>query len=855
MPLARDDRLGPYEIAGLIGAGGMGEVYRARDPRLGRDVAIKVLPEEVAEDPARLRRFEREARSIARLDHPNLLAIHDLGHHEGSPYLVCELLEGRTLRERLEAGPIPPQEALALAAQIADGLAAAHSQGIVHRDLKPANVFVTQQDRVKILDFGLAKLVPAGEEDDTELPTATALSQEGMVLGTAHYMAPEQAAGRAVDHRADQFALGVILYEMVAGRRPFEGTTAQETLASILRDDPEPLERAAPRVPVPVRWLVDRCLARDPGGRYEATQDLARDLHTLEARLPELSGAVATPPEAPSRRGSLLGVAAAAVALLVASSALVAFLLGRRATEPSEEVSYRQITYRRGTVTSALFDPSGDSVVYSAAWEGTPGRIHLDRPEAPDPIVVGPAGSRLLSISPRGELLLLNDLFALGPFFTAGELARMPVTGAPRPVAASIAEAVFGPDGDLAALVREAEGQAVLEFPVGTPRLTAEGYIVNLALSPDGRRLAFAETPERGHEWGPILVLDRDGGKRRLEPHAGRGLAWSASGEELWFVVRGEPNRIDAVTPGGERRRVAAFPTEVFLFDVARDGRVLLAAEQRRFEMRGRAAGGQERDLSWLSWSVPFALTDDGETILFNECPGAGPPCSVALRGFGEETPIVLDRNGFGMELSPDGAWALSIPPWSPQELVLIATASEERRRFELERLERATTPAWSPGGDSVYFLGNALGEGDRVYRLDLESGEAMPVTPEGLAFGFFAISPDGARLAARRAVRDIAIYPLEGGEPALLELDQQPTEWSADGRSLYTTTPIGVAPSFLYRVDLSDGSAEPITTLMPPDPAGVVQVSPVRITPDGEAYVYGYLRRLSELFVVEGLQ
>lgn len=832
----------------------MGEVYRARDPRLGRDVAIKVLPDEVAEDPLRLRRFEREARTIARLDHPNLMAIHDLGEHEGVPYLVCELLEGRTLQERLEAGPIPPREALGLAAQIADGLAAAHTQGVAHRDLKPANVFVTSEGRVKVLDFGLAKLVASSEGSQTELPTVTALSEEGMVLGTASYMAPEQAAGREVDHRADQFALGVILYEMLAGRRPFEGTTAQETLASILRDDPEPLEKAAPQVPVPVRWIVERCLARDPEGRYEATRDLARDLHTLEARFPELSGPMAVAEEGRRRRRPRVLVAAAALALMAVAAALATFVAGRTATE-APEISYRQITFRRGTVTSALFDPSGDSVVYSAAWEGEPGRIHLDRPEAPDPIVVGPAGSRLLSISPRGELLLLDDLFALGPFFTAGELARMPVTGAPRRIAGSIAEAVFGPDGDLAALVREAEGQAVLEFPVGTPRLTVRGYILNLALSPDGRRLAFAETPERGHEWGPILVLDRDGGERRLEAHAGRGLAWSASGEELWFVVRGEPNRIDAVTPGGERRRVAAFPTEVFLFDIARDGRVLLAAEQRRFEMRGRAAGGQERDLSWLSWSVPFALTDDGETILFNECPGAGPPCSVALRGFAEEPPIVLDRNGFGMELSPDGAWAISIPPWSPQELVLIATASEERRRFQLERLERATTPAWSPAGDSVYFLGNALGEGDRVYRLDLESGEAMPVTPEGLAFGFFAVSPDGARLAARRAVRDIAIYPLEGGEPALLELDQQPTEWSADGRSLYTTMPIGVAPSFLYRVDLSDGSAEPISTLMPPDPAGVVQVSPVRITPDGEAYVYGYLRRLSELFVVQGLE
>ncbi|KAB2963049.1 MAG: serine/threonine protein kinase, partial [Thermoanaerobaculia bacterium] len=282
-------RLGPYEIVALVGAGGMGEVYRARDTRLGRDVAIKVLPAAVAADPERLRRFEREARSTAALSHPNVLAIHDVGLHEGVPYLVEELLEGESLAERLVRGPLPVPEAVRVGVEIARGLAAAHGKEIVHRDLKPGNVFLTADGTVKLLDFGLAKLVARAASPATiaEATTAAPSTELGVLLGTASYMAPEQARGQAVDPRADVFAFGVVLYEMLAGRRPFQGATTTETLAAILRDEPAQLPGG---VPAPLAAVVATCLAKEPGRRYQRGSELRAALEAVQAGVPPAPG-------------------------------------------------------------------------------------------------------------------------------------------------------------------------------------------------------------------------------------------------------------------------------------------------------------------------------------------------------------------------------------------------------------------------------------------------------------------------------------------------------------------------------------------------------------------------------------
>ena len=294
MSLAAGSRLGPYEVLSPLGAGGMGEVYRARDTRLGREVAVKVLPASFSQDADRLRRFEQEARAASLLNHPNIVAVYDVGSHGGAPYVVQELLEGETLRALLVRDRLSPRRALDYAIGIARGLAAAHEKGIVHRDLKPENVFVTRDGRVKILDFGLAKLSPPIEEG-SGVATVTRQTDPGTLLGTVGYMSPEQAMGRDVDHRSDQFSLGAILYEMSTGARAFAKPTAVETLSAILKDEPPPLERAAPDAPEPLRWIVARCLAKESEQRYAATLDLARDLENLRDRGAGAASAAARP--------------------------------------------------------------------------------------------------------------------------------------------------------------------------------------------------------------------------------------------------------------------------------------------------------------------------------------------------------------------------------------------------------------------------------------------------------------------------------------------------------------------------------------------------------------------------------
>ncbi|HQR67086.1 MAG TPA: serine/threonine-protein kinase, partial [Thermoanaerobaculia bacterium] len=323
MPLAAGTRLGPFEVVAPLGAGGMGEVYRARDERLARDVAVKVLPARVAENAEAAARFAREARAASALNHPNIVVVHDVGRSGDVSWVAMELVEGSSLRQLLSAGRPPLRRALQIAAEVADGLAAAHEKGIVHRDLKPENVMVRPDGRAKILDFGLAKSAPAaaGAEDET-VRANEGTTAAGMVLGTPAYMSPEQASGRPVDFRSDQFSFGSVLYEVVTGRRAFRRDTLPETLAAIVRDEPEPAAEVDPSLPLPVLWVLERCLAKEPSDRYASTRDLARDLAHLAEHLPSISGRSAVAPEALSparRRRSLPALLALAGLVLVAA--------------------------------------------------------------------------------------------------------------------------------------------------------------------------------------------------------------------------------------------------------------------------------------------------------------------------------------------------------------------------------------------------------------------------------------------------------------------------------------------------------------------------------------------------------
>ena len=528
MTLPAGTRLSSYEIVRAIGAGGMGEVYRARDTKLSRDVAIKILLPELAGDGERLARFETEARTASALNHPNIVTIYEIGEADGSSFIAMELVEGKTLRELLADGPISGKRLLSVAAQAADGLAKAHAAGIVHRDLKPENLMVTRDGFVKILDFGLAKLVRRGFVGSRGAENPTVGTQPGTVLGTVGYMSPEQASGEPADFRSDQFSLGSILYEMATGKRAFERSTDAQTLSAIIEAEPEPLAAAAPKAPANLAWITERCLAKDPEDRYGSTKDLARDLAAMRDR----SSVVSTPGvETPAgRRLRVSRAALAAAALAVMGVAVAVFFAGARLQARHDRAApspkRTTLTFRRGYLTGARFAPDGQTIVYSACWDGRRSEIFTTRVGSTESRRLGIENAGILAVSSTGEMAISIGCTLQGnPCL--GTLARAPLAGgAPRELLGGVVSADWSPDGkELAVAV-----QGRIEYPVGKVLYQGEGrgFVSSVRVSPDGNLVAFLDHPRRDGERGILSVVDRTGKKRALTDE------WARLGPILW---------------------------------------------------------------------------------------------------------------------------------------------------------------------------------------------------------------------------------------------------------------------------------------------------------------------------------
>ena len=492
-------RLGAYEILAPLGAGGMGEVYKAHDSRLQRDVAIKLLPSHLATDADALARFEREALSVARLSHPNVLAVYEFGRQEQIAYLATELIDGDTLRARLESGPLRPRRAVAYALQIARGLAAAHARGIVHRDLKPDNVMITRDDHVKLVDFGLARPTDAVESGATR--SVGIATNAGVVLGTFGYMAPEQVRAQPLDHRADLFAFGCVLYEMLSGRRAFKGDTPADTMSAILTNEPPDLEIESLGISSGLDRIVRRCLEKSPDLRFQSANDLAFALDTLSTT----STKSATPAPPPRGRRRVLALALGAILLVTTG-----YLAGRITTPAavSDLPQFARLTFRRGEVWAARFAPDGQSIVYSASWDGEPYRVYpvrLDQPRAEaQPVVDG----TLLSVSRTGEMAIAHKPLKEDLFIQRGTLAQVALAGGqPRLVLDDVTYADYTPDGRLA-IVRSTAGRSRLEFPSGTAVYETAGWISDVRFSPDGKQLAFLDHPLRHDDRGWAAVVD-----------------------------------------------------------------------------------------------------------------------------------------------------------------------------------------------------------------------------------------------------------------------------------------------------------------------------------------------------------
>jgi Tol biopolymer transport system component len=761
---------------------------------------------------------------------------------------------------------LPARKIVEFGTQIANGLAAAHEKGIVHRDLKPENIFITRDGRVKILDFGLAKLIEMQPEAETvTLPIGA--TDPGMVLGTVGYMSPEQVRAQPTDHRSDIFSFGAILYEMLAGKRAFHRTSNVETMSAILKEEPEEISASNRNISSGFERVVDHCLEKDPAARFQSARDLAFALGAVSGASTATGAqqALQQADAAPARKRLLMMVAAGAVAALLLAGGT--YFLGRGASA-AKPPRFQRLTFRRGSPTAAHFGPDGQTIYYSAQWEGEPAEIFSVRPGGAESRSMGlPPNVNIVAISSTGDAAVLLDSRRVNAFQTRGTLATMSLSGgaAPREIMKDVAAADWSSDGKQLLVVRVENGKQVLEYPIGKKIFETEGWIGNPRLSPSGTQIAFISHPLPGDDMGTVTVMDLSGKTKTLTKNwvSIRGMAWSPSGSEIWFTASdtGSSRGLYAVSPTGNVRVLATVPGELTLFDVDKNGRAVLTEESERVELAAISTlAPGERELSWLDWSLYSDLSADGKTALFTEAgEGGGPNYSVYLRKV-DGSPAVNLGSGSGGALSPDGQWVAAFDTHRQTiPCLLMPTGAGQMRQLTNDKTE-CRNVAWLPDSKSVLITARESGKGSRVYLQTLDGAEPRPLTPEGYGAPKGMVLPDGKSFVARRQSDGKRfLFPISGGEigKELPPLDpgENMIRWSADGRSFFTYKFADRKIASISKVDSVTGKREVVKEWMPADRAGVTGYDGAGISEDGKTIVYSYNRVVGDVYLVDGLK